>query len=78
MAPVDVAKPYTFLSSEPTYSMDPSTLRAGDERTLPPVALVHNTVPAEEKAYMFLSSLPTKTLPEAAITGDDWKKLVEV
>jgi hypothetical protein len=71
MMPDDVEMPYTFLSSEPTYNIEPSTLSAGEDRTLPDVARVHSTVPAGENAYTLRSSFPTNTFPVALTTADD-------
>lgn len=59
---------------QPTYSVDPSMERAGEERTKFPRVDVHRTLPvAPTKAYMRWLSFPTYTVPSGPTAADDLK-----
>ena len=72
MLPSTVHNPYTFRSSDATYSIVPSTDTAGEDRTRPVVARDHNVTPLFGfNAYTNVLSLPTYSVPLRPIVNDD-------
>jgi hypothetical protein len=63
---------YTLESRDPTYTVDPSALTAGDENTYPPVVYDHLTDPVKAfRAYTLESYDPTYTVDPSALTAGD-------
>ena len=64
---------YTLLSLDPTKTLLPSGLTAGDDLTSPPVVNDHISLPdAALSAYTLLSSDPTNNmLPSGLSAGED-------
>jgi len=59
------------LLSDPTYTVDPSEERAGEDCTQAPVANLHISVPSDDFNAKTLYSLPTYTVaPSEERTGE--------
>lgn len=68
--PFTLCRAYTFESSQPKYTTEPSTLSAGDDRMLLPAVVDHSSASELLYAYSFLSSFPTYTTPLLPIVAE--------